>query len=345
MIPAFWQCLLAADLSPSRQAQVLDRISREGLDPLAALRSPGILTTDERRRLDRADMQALERALAAGVTVLERPEMPETLLEAPGCPPALFVHGDTAALQQPMIAIVGTRAASTYGKAAARRFGYELARSGVTVVSGGALGIDAAAHDGALEAEGRSIAVMATGADIDYPPSNAPILRRLRERGCTLSQFPCGAPSLEFRFPIRNYLIAALSLGVLVIEAPQKSGSLITTTAAAELGRQVFVVPATINMESFRGSHALIRDGASLVDHPDQILEALGIEPVRRAETEISLSDVQRAVLGSLTASPQPPEALVASLGLEPSVVLAELTVLELEGVIVRDAQGYAAKP
>ena len=269
--------------------------------------------------------------------------MPEILQEAEG-PPALFVRGDVSALQAPCVAIVGTRAASAYGRACAQKFAEGFARAGVTVVSGGALGIDAAAHLGALSAGGRSVAVLAGGVDNVYPSVHAGLFARIREAGCLVSQFACGAKPGEHKFLLRNDLVAALCAAVLVVEAPNKSGALRTASAAADLGREVFVVPAAIDNRAYWGSFNLVRDGAGLVYHPDQVLESLGIAPVAPAPVAPPEGDAER-IVGILSVDPIDPERIVERTGLDASTVLAELTLLEIDGRVLRHAGGYALRP
>lgn len=340
----FWQLLLAGELS-SRSARTLAAELSDAPDPLNGLRSHPSLGEGARRRIASSDFADLDRAQKAGAQVLTAVDFPELLAECEG-PPAFFVHGDRKALDAPCIAIVGTRNASVYGKACAQKFAEGFARAGVTVVSGGALGIDAAAHQGALKASGRTAAVLAGGIDNVYPAVHGGLFAQIREAGCLVSQFACGARPGEHKFLLRNDLIAALSLAVLVIEAPAKSGALRTAATAADLGRDVFVVPATIDNRAYWGSFNLARDGASLVYHPDQVLEALGIEPVSPDSPPAAApaGDAER-VLAALTVEPIPAEKIVERTGLEASAVLSELTLLELDGRILRDAGGYALKP
>jgi DNA processing protein len=244
-----------------------------------------------------------------------------------------------------MVAIVGTRSATPYGRACAQKFAEAFARAGLVVVSGGAMGIDENAHTGAMEAGGETVAVFANGVDKTQPPKNGPLFERIRAQGCLVSPFAVGTPALEHRFKPRNELIAAMSMGVLVIEAPAGSGALMTCTAAADLGREVFVVPGTIDRPTFRGSHNLIRDGATLVDDPAQVLESLGFEAVAPGRRIEASSDVQKSILAALTVDPQAPEKIVSSLGLESSKVMTELTMMELDGLIVKSGVGYAIKP
>ncbi len=344
--PLFWQYLMAGELPVAKSREIVRSLGASYVDPVSYLLSSRLLSPAEKRNVGRADLRGLERALEQGVAVLEEEDYPETLQQSLGSPPALFAWGDLSALRAPMVGIVGTRGPSAYGKAVAWKFAEALAAAGVTVVSGGAMGIDAQAHEGALAAGGKTVAVLGNGLDRAQPARNADLFERVRASGCLLSQFAVGAPSLSHHFPARNHLIAALSMGVLVVEAPERSGALITASAAAELGRLVFVVPATINNFGFRGSHALIRDGASLVDHPDQVLEALGIEGgASAAPAGPDLTDAQNRIMAALTTDPQPAESIAAVTGLPPSELLDELTMLELEGLVLREPTGYAIKP
>lgn len=302
------------------------------------------LTEAERTRMARADMAALERALARGVGVIENPKYPG--IDDPGqFPPALFYWGDPEVVGMPSIGIVGTRAASTYGKAVAQKFAEALAEAGLVIVSGGALGVDGAAHRGALSVGGKTIVVLGTGIDRVYPHKHASLFEQAKQSGCLVSQFAVGKPSREFSFLMRNPIIPALSWALLVVEAPERSGSLNTAHAAIDQGKQVFVVPANIDNVQFRGSHSLIRDGATLVDHPNQILEALGLGAgADRPETEPA-SPSQRTILAALSTEAISTEKIVEATGMEPSEVLAELTLLELEGRVIRDGIGYARRP
>lgn len=333
----FWQALLAAEMSPAKARAIL----QEGGDFAA---HPA-LTDGERRRLNSASAHALQAALGAGAEILEEGDYPEILAEAAGTPPALFLHGDRTAIHAPTVAIVGTRSASAYGKACAHKFAEALARAGVTVVSGGALGIDAAAHRGALEAGGRTAAVLAAGIDNVYPAVHGGLFNQIRASGCLVSQFAVGSKPADYRFLIRNALVAAMSLAVLVVEAPLRSGAMRTAHHAAELGREVFVVPANIDALSFQGSFSLVRDGATLVSHPDEILESLGITPPEPEPQKAPASSLGEQILAVLTVNPLAAERIVERTGLDTADVLSELTMLELDGRIVRDAGGYAIRP
>ena len=201
---------------------------------------------------------------------------PQSLRAAPGRPIALYVKGDVAALSKPMIAMVGTRRATSYGKSVANRLAYDLARAGWAVVSGLALGIDAEAHRGALDADGVTVGVIGSGLDRFYPEENRELARRIvRCGGAVVSEFPFGRPPDRETFPIRNHVVAALARGVVAVEAPAKSGTLITTSIAADLGRTVMAVPARIDSRMSLGCLQLIRDGAVLVRNADDVLEAM----------------------------------------------------------------------
>lgn len=216
--------------------------------------------------------------MRAGARLLCRDDLlyPPLLAEIPGAPTALFCRGDASLLSRPQIAIVGSRHASPAGLATAREFAADLARAGFVVTSGLALGIDAMAHEGALQvAGGRTVAVLGCGIDVTYPRRHQALGRRIRGAGCILTEYLPGTPPLPAQFPLRNRIISGLSLGVLVVEAAPDSGSLITARFALEQGREVFAVPGSIHSPMSRGCHQLIREGALLVETSAQILDAL----------------------------------------------------------------------
>jgi DNA processing protein len=342
--PEFWQRLLAAELAPAKNRVLLEELGSFASDPLSFLLASSTLSDAEKKRMETVGLDPLKSALLEGVRVLEYDDYPELLHESGNVSPALFVKGDLECLYRPTVAIVGTRSASLYGKACAYKFAQALASAGVTVVSGGALGIDAAAHKGALEAGGKTAAVLATGTDTVYPRVHHGLFQQISDSGCLVSQFAVGSRINDFKFLIRNILIASLSSAVVVIEAPAKSGALSTATAANELGREVFVLPANIDLFGFQGSFSLLRDGATLVTHPDQILESLQIEPVAAIEPATATS-MGSLILSVLTSIPISTEKIVELTGLEPSEVLSELTDLELEGRVIRGSGGYALRP
>lgn len=202
-------------------------------------------------------------------------DYPVQLAEIPAAPDALHVCGSLLVEDALAVAIVGSRRATAYGLEVAERLAAELVARGVTVVSGLARGIDTAAHVGALDAGGRTIAVLGSGVDVIYPPENRALARRIAQQGAIVSQFAAGTPPLPYHFPERNRVIAGLALGVVVVEATERSGSLITARCAAELGREVMAVPGRVSSPESRGTHRLIQDGAALVLDADDVIAAL----------------------------------------------------------------------
>ena len=201
---------------------------------------------------------------------------PPMLRNAPGAPLALYVKGDVKALRKPMVAMVGTRRATSYGRDLANRLSYDLCKAGWGIVSGLALGIDGEAHRGALDAGGVTVGVIGSGLDCFYPVENRELAREIvKKGGAVVSEFPFGRPPDRETFPIRNHVVAALALGVVAVEAPDRSGTLITTGIAADLGRTVMAIPARVDNRMSSGCLKLIREGAILVRNADDILEAL----------------------------------------------------------------------
>jgi DNA processing protein len=202
-------------------------------------------------------------------------EYPAQLAVVPSAPETLYVRGHLVADDALAVAIVGSRRATPYGLEVAERLGAALGARGVTVVSGLARGIDSAAHRGALESGGRTIAVLGSGVDVIYPPENRRLAGRIVEAGAVVSQFAPGTRPLAYHFPERNRVIAGLALAVVVVEAVEKSGALITAGFAAELGREVLAIPGRVNSPESRGAHRLIQDGAGLVQDADEVIAAL----------------------------------------------------------------------
>ena len=212
---------------------------------------------------------------------------PRLLRNAPGAPLALYVKGDVAALSKPMIALVGTRRATDYGRCLANRLAHDLCKAGWGVVSGLALGIDGEAHRGALSAQGVTVGVIGSGLDRFYPEENRELAREIaKSGGAVVSEFPFGRPPDRETFPIRNHVVAALARGVVAVEAPDRSGTLITTGIAADLGRTVMAVPARVDNRMSSGCLKLIREGAILVRNADDVLEALSELLPRGRKTE-----------------------------------------------------------
>lgn len=246
-----------------------------------------------------------ERAERFGVEIVTPADedYPHQLKAAPGAPLALYVKGDVRALRKPMIAMIGTRRATAYGRDLANRLSYDLCKAGWGVVSGLALGIDAASHRGALEAGGVTVGVIGSGLDHFYPEENRELAREIAKKGgAVVSEFPFGRPPDRETFPIRNHVVAALARGVVAVEAPDRSGTLITTGIAADLGRTVMAVPARVDNRMSSGCLKLIREGAILVRNADDILEAMSELIPRRGD-----EGAPAAATGARV-SPQDPE-------------------------------------
>jgi len=257
-------------------------------------------------------------------------------------PPSLHVRGEIVAGDALAIAIVGSRRASAYGLQVAEQLAFDLAARGVTIISGLARGIDTAAHRGALAAEGRTIAVLGCGIDVVYPPENARLMRQIEDRGAVLSQFPAGTPPLPYNFPTRNRTLAGLALGVVVVEAGERSGALVTAGYAGDLGREVFAIPGRITAEESRGTNALLRDGAILVTNWTDVVQELpdiwrsSIRGPREAGNEIGRPNIDSEE-GRLLALLRPDEpihieALITGADLPAARAAAALVGLELGG-------------
>jgi DNA processing protein len=227
---------------------------------------------------------------------------PAQLREIPDPPEFLYVRGSLAREDALAVAVVGSRRATPYGVATAEELSADLGARGVTVVSGLARGIDSAAHRGALRGGGRTIAVLGSGADVIYPPENRRLAREIEDRGAIVSQFAPGTPARPHHFPLRNRIIAGLSLGVVVVEAAERSGALITARLSGELGREVMAVPGRVTSETSRGAHALLRDGAALIETWEDVIRALPSrwqECVRPAEQDAGRTGREPDVLGA----------------------------------------------
>jgi DNA processing protein len=274
------------------------------------------------------------------------PGFPRLLAEVPACPLALFVDGAVTALQQPQLAVVGTRNPTPQGRENARDFAASLVQSGLVVTSGLAAGIDAEAHRGTLGAAGTTVAVLGTGIDLVYPPSHRALSEAIAASGALVSEFPLGSPARAAHFPQRNRLIAGLSLGTLVVEAALRSGSLITARLAVELGREVFAVPGSIHNPMSRGCHQLIQQGAKLTENAADIVNELGFSADladRRAGVAAALRTLSpspgmdkdhKILLDALGFDPADRDTLVLRTGFKPEAVSSILLILELEGYV-----------
>lgn len=264
------------------------------------------------------------------VITLADPLYPRLLLEIPDPPPLLYARGTADLLGKPALAVVGSRNGTTQGLRNAAAFAKTFSDGGLTIVSGLALGIDAAAHRGGLAGRSSTIAVLGTGIDVIYPKSNAALFAEIGERGLLLSEYPVGTPSIAHNFPRRNRLISGLARGCLVVEAALGSGSLITARMAMEQGRDVFAIPGSIHSPLSKGCHSLIKQGAKLVDDAADVLGELGdwqsSPPVDPEPADDS------GLLGHMGFDPVDIDALCARADLPAEAITAELLRLELDG-------------
>ncbi len=280
---------------------------------------------------------------------LADPAYPRMLLDIHDPPLLLYANGSLAHLGKPIISIVGARSASAGGMDNARAFARHLAEQGWCIASGLASGIDAAAHEGALMAgptAGSTIAIMGTGIDIVYPARNRELAHRIAQEGVLLSEFPIGTRALPYQFPKRNRLVAGIARGVLVVEAAKQSGSLITARLASEMGREVFAIPGSIHSPLSRGCHALIRQGAKLVESAEDIREELGVSGAppafpaskgRPTRKQQAVEDpISQLVLEALGYDPVPLDTLHQRSQLDVPQLTARLLELELREIVVR---------
>jgi len=282
--------------------------------------------------------------LGADLVTLVDPEYPETLRMLSFPPPAIYVHGRLPDAVAPAVAIVGARRASEYGREVAAWLGRELASAGVVVVSGFAVGVDAAAHRGALAADGGlTVAALGCGLDVDYPRGHRELGERISASGARISEFPPGRPPNRWQFPVRNRLIAALASACVVVEAAPRSGSLVTARLALELGREVLAVPGRVTDELALGTNALIVDGARPALDPRDILEAIGLAGRRRAGAPpappAGLDAVALALWRAAAAEPAAIERLAERCDLAADEALARVLELDGCGAEKRDAR------
>lgn len=287
---------------------------------------------------DTDNTAAVEQALAWAeepgqsiVTLADR-AYPQALLEIPDPPSLLYLRGRPEILNTPAIALVGSRNATPQGIQTAEAFARALAGSGRTIVSGLALGIDAAAHRGALAVAGKTIAVIGTGADRLYPARNRDLALAIIEHGIIVSEFPLGTPAVAANFPRRNRIISGLSRGVLVVEAALESGSLISARLAAEQGREVFAIPGSIHSPVARGCHKLIKQGAKLVETAQDVLEELHDQP---PSLPVNVSPAEAdPILAALGHAPCTLDEIVEHTGLSADILLGQLLAFELAGEV-----------
>lgn len=289
--------------------------------------------------------EEIERARDAGIAIVPftNPNYPARLRTIADPPPFLYVKGNILTDDDKAVAIVGSRSASEYGRRVARDLARGLVSLGFTVVSGMARGIDGSAHESALQAGGRTIAVLGSGVERAYPAEHETLYRRIGENGAVLSELPIGTRPLAFNFPARNRLISGLSLGVVVVEATEKSGSLITATLAVEQGREVFAVPGEVGSSRSRGAHRLIRQGAKLVESVDDIIEEIAPQLLDRTGSATqraprvlpqNASDATRTIFALLQENTLQVDQVIERTGMSAAQVLETLLDLELQGLL-----------
>lgn len=317
--------LRAAWHAPAGQLRaVLDERSIESL-----VRTRQTLSLDkELQRLDQ---------LGVRVVTLADPDYPHLLAQISSPPPVLYVRGSLQPDDATAVAIVGTRRATAAGREVAARLARGLAEAGVTVVSGLARGIDGVAHQAALDAGGRTLAVLGSGVNVIYPPEHRHLATRISDAGALISDYPPDTKPDAVNFPPRNRIISGLSLGVVIVEAPAKSGALITCDFAADQGRDVFVVPGSVLSHATSGSNRLLRDGARAVTCVEDVLDDLQLFK-RREQTAVQqalpMTDGERRLLALVTSEPQHIDDLAAAANVEIAEASALLTMMELKGIV-----------
>lgn len=304
------------------------------------------------RRFAEAECRRIEAANVRLLTFLDA-DYPRRLFEIGDPPPLLYLRG-TFPPWEPAVAVVGSRRATREGLKAAERLSSELASNGVLVVSGLARGIDTAAHRGALAGGGATVAVLGCGVDVDYPPENRQLAEQISGNGCIISEFPMTTQPLAEHFPRRNRIISGLSRGVLVVEAVEKSGSLITARYALDQGREVMAVPGAISSAACRGSNRLIKDGAQLVDCVEDILDAVRVVRSEHAlplldrnapPLRCSLTPREAAVYELVAQGPRHLDEITQALELTPGEVSAMVLGLELKGMLQQLPGSYYSLP
>jgi DNA processing protein len=349
LLDAFGSATRALDASP----QAIGRVP--GIGPKVAAR-----IASARRDLNASEEMALATKAGVHIVVRGEPEYPALLHEVPDPPALLYVRGQVDPVaDSAAIAIVGSRKCTLYGERTARRLAASLARIGVTIVSGLARGIDAAAHRGALEAGGRTLAVLADGLQTIYPPEHADLAHEVERSGALISEMPMRHEPLASLFPRRNRIIAGLSLGVIVVEAAPRSGSLSTANHATEQNREVFAVPGPVDSLASRGCHALLKDGATLVETIDDVIQQLGDrlrpaapppvtqspDPEPRPAPLSAGGDDERRLLNALDDQPRSVDELIAATGLPASAIIGKLALMEMRRQVKRVPGNLFVRP
>ncbi len=313
---------------------------------------PGIGKSLVRQFADRKGIEQIKGTVQAELGLLQNkkfslacpdedlyPTLLKTIYDPPAC---LYYHGRLECLKQPTLAIIGSRAATSYGRQVSFQLARDLARKGITVISGMALGIDSESHRGALAGGGKTVAVLGCGLDVVYPPQNKKLYQEVRENGALITEYPAGTRPEGFHFPARNRMISGSALGVIVVEAALKSGSLITARLALEQGREVFAIPGRVDSVKSAGAHKLLQQGAHLVNSADDILEELGIAMVMNqgggAKSDPGSADglswEEKQLLSCLEVYPATIEQIIQASGLPPGELNGLLLGLELKGLV-----------
>lgn len=314
----------------------------EGINPKIAEKIRGF---NWRPALDKELAQIDKQGVS--IITLDDPAYPENLKCIFDPPLVLYLKGSVEGQDYYSIAIVGSRRNTAYGRLVAEELATQLAERGLTITSGMARGIDSAAHRGALAGGGRTLAVLGCGIDVVYPPENHELMKNIAGSGAVITEFPLSTPPNSYNFPIRNRIISGLSLGVVVVEAALRSGTMITVGCALEQGREVFAVPGQVTSKYSRGTHAMIKQGAKLVDNVDDILEELsplleGFNPKSSAETQAQekaveeLTAEERAVLEVLSYDLVHVDEVTINTDLPVSKVLGILMILEMKNLIMQ---------
>jgi DNA processing protein len=310
---------------------------------LAAIAAGASGSARDRDWLGTASASAVRAQLVRAGARFARPGDPEywpALLRLNDPPVGIFVRGRTLSPEHRRVAVVGSRRPSPVGIEVARSLARGVVRAGLVVTSGGALGIDARAHEGALQAGGSTVAVLGSGIDRDYPATNRDLLREIEMRGTIVSEYPPGVPAEPFRFPARNRVIAGLSIGVVIVEGVAQSGTRSTADFASQVGIDVFGVPGAVTSQLSQAPNALIRDGARLIRSADDLLDDLGIEPGARAVTPEGLPSQESAVLAALV-HPMMAEEVAVAAGLGLPDTLTALVGLEIRSLITGEGGRY----
>lgn len=359
-------CLLLSLLQARAGASAVSRMQRAGvpLEAVLEIRPAELASKAGFTEKTRAALEELRGRFEAGevlagvegsgarAVTLADADYPEALRVAPDAPPALFVRGDLAgALSGPSVALVGSRRATASGLEAARRLARALAERGVCVASGLALGVDAAAHEGALLGGGPTVGVLGCGVDVVYPRSNGRLYRRVEEAGAIVSEYGPGEAPLPWRFPARNRIIAGLAAHTVVVEAAEKSGSLITARHASDAGREVWAVPGPALAPECRGSNRLLADGAGVLWDVDEFVEAVAPAPAAPAQPALEsepvpegLPEGERVALAAVGFEPTAVDAVAERSGRPVGELLPALTMLEIKGYLRREAGGLFAR-